>query len=344
MTLNPLRAWNAFWFAPVSARPLGAFRVLVGALALCHLGLLSFDLDHWLTDRGLMAGADAREVAGPFRPSVLQWVQDPASVRTFVAATAVAGVLFTVGWRTRVMGVLLYFGLLSIHHRNISTNCGPDNLLLIMVFYLMLGPSGAAYSLDARRAARRRGTAAEPLILPWAQRLIQLQLSLIYFDTAVLKCNGATWLGGTAMHFVLNNPEVGRFDLSALCQYPLLINLLTHAALAVEFSLAFLLWFRPTRAWAAVAGVMLHVGVLFTVNVPLFGELMTASYLTFLTPGELDTLLRAVNPVRRFRRRPAVRAALPGRVDPAHLPAGPHEFRPVGSDTGSAGRPLSAPS
>ena len=28
-----------------------------------------------------------------------------------------------------------------------------------MAFYLMLSPCGAAYSLDARRAARRRGTA-----------------------------------------------------------------------------------------------------------------------------------------------------------------------------------------
>ena len=25
--MNPLRAWNTFWFRPVSARPLGAFRV-----------------------------------------------------------------------------------------------------------------------------------------------------------------------------------------------------------------------------------------------------------------------------------------------------------------------------
>lgn len=328
--MNPLRAWNAFWFRPVSARPLGAFRVVVGLLALTHLGLLSFELDHWLTDRGLLRGDEARVFAGPLRPSPLQWVQDPVSVRVFVAATAAAAVLFTVGWRTRVMSVLLYAGLLSIHHRNIATNCGPDILLLLMVFYLMLSPCGAAYSLDARRVARKRGTEAEPLIVPWAMRLIQLQMCLIYFDTAVLKCNGSTWLGGTALHFVLNNAEFSRFDVSALCQYPVVVNLLTHGGLFIEFALVFLLWFRPTRVWAAAAGLLLHAGVLVIINVPLFGELMTACYLTFLAPDELDALLRAVNPFR-WPRRPVAAAVLPGRVDRAEDLRGPHAGIPVGT-------------
>ena len=267
--MNPIRAWNVFWFRPVSARPLGVFRIVIGVLALGHLALTAADLNHWLTDRGLLLGDEARLLAGPWRPSILQWVQNPVSVRLFMAATAVVAVLFTVGWRTRINGILLYLGLLSIHHRNILTNGGPDNLLMVLVFYAMLGPSGAAYSLDARRAAKKRGgTPAEALILPWAQRLIQLHLSLIYFDTSVLKCAGSTWLGGTALHFVLYNREFGRLDLTALCQYPILINLLTHAALLAEFALGILLWFRPTRKVTALVGVGLHFSILFMVNRP----------------------------------------------------------------------------
>jgi hypothetical protein len=322
--MNPLRAWNTFWFQPISARPLGAFRIVVGILTLAQLGFLSVDLDYWLTDRGLLQGAEARELAGPLRPSPLQWVQDPASVRTFFAATAVVATLVTFGWHTRVMSVLLYLAILAILHRNIPTNCGPDNLLLIMVFYLMLSPCGAAYSLDARRVARRRGTEAEPLILPWAQRLIQLQLCMIYFNTSILKCNGSTWLGGTALHFVFNNNELRQFDLSFLTAYPILINVMTYVALAVEFALAFLLWFRPTRRWIAVLGVLLHGGVLMMVNVPLFGELMTASYLTFLAPDELASLLRAFNPRHWFRSRTESPVIVPGRVDVPQSVRGPH--------------------
>ncbi len=329
--MNPLRAWNAFWFAPISARPLGLFRIVVGMCMLYQLALLSVDLDYWFTDQGILQGTDARVLAGPWRPSPLQYFQDPVSVRAFFAATTVVAVLVTIGWRTRAVSLLLFLMNLSLHHRNIPTNCGPDNLLHLMLFYMMLAPSGAAYSLDARRIAKRREAPAEPLIVPWAQRLIQLHLCLIYFDTAVLKCNGATWLGGTALHWVLQNHELGQFDWSWMCQYPVLISVMTHASLLTEFLLAFLLWFKPTRPYLIVAGLMLHGTILFVINVPLFGELMTAAYLTFMTPAELDSVARVLNPRRWFGR--AVEEfeppRFPGRFDPAHALPGPHETVPV---------------
>lgn len=329
--MNPIRVWNSFWFQPISARPLGLFRVLMGLIVLAHLALLSADLDYWLTDHGMLQGNESRLIAGPLRFSALNWVQDPTSVHVFFAGTVVIASLFTLGWHTRVVSVLLYLAILSIHHRMVPTNCGPDNLLLLLIFYLMLAPSGAAFSLDARREARRRGTLAEPIIAPWAQRLIQLHLSLIYLNTAVLKCNGSTWLGGTALHFVLNNAEVRRFDFTWLCQYPLILNALTQGALFLEFALAFLLWSRATRPWIACAGLALHAGILPMINVPLFGEMMTAAYLTFLSPEEFDKLLHSLDFRRLFPARRQAAAVLPGRFDEPH-PAhhGPHA--PVEAD------------
>ena len=52
--MNPLRAWNTFWFGPISARPLGAFRIAFGVLALANLAFLTADFDHWFTDAGLL--------------------------------------------------------------------------------------------------------------------------------------------------------------------------------------------------------------------------------------------------------------------------------------------------
>jgi hypothetical protein len=65
--MNPLRAWNTFWFRPISARPLGAFRIVFGLIILANLGLISVDLDYWLTDQGLLQGTEARLLAGPWR-------------------------------------------------------------------------------------------------------------------------------------------------------------------------------------------------------------------------------------------------------------------------------------
>ncbi len=322
MNSRLLRPWNRFWFAPIDARPLGAFRVAFGLLAICNLLFLTVDFDYWLTGLGLLRGEEALQLAGPMRPSILLWLRDPISARVVWGLTMAFAVGLTLGWRTRLMSILFYFGMLSIHHRNLLTASGADSLLMCMAFYLMLSPCGAAYSLDARREARRRGYApADALIVPWAQRLIQIQVACVYLVTVILKLNGGTWLDGTAMHFVLTNREVGRFDFSFLTAYPVAINILTYGGLAVELSLAFLLWVKAARPWVIAAGLLLHAGILLIINIPIFGELTTAGYLVFLSPGEWDWLRRRLDVLGWFARLRAKVMSSPYRL-PAAGPIG----------------------
>lgn len=297
-TLNPIRAWNRFWFAPVSARPLAVFRVAFGLIVLAHLALLWPDAALWLSDAGYLQGTEARELAGPLRWSPLQIWQDPRAVGLVMGVTGLAAIGFTVGAWTRVCGIVQYAGLLAIHHRNMLTISGADALLMITAFWMMLAPAGAVWSLDARWRRRKTGVWAEALIAPWAQRMIQVQLSVVYFMTAFEKTRGKSWTDGTALYHVLSNREVRRWTFG-LTEHLTAISALTFGTLILEFALAFLLWFRATRCWVALAGVMLHVGIMLTVNIPLFGELMTATYLVFFTAGELNSIGRVVWPWRR---------------------------------------------
>ncbi len=300
---HPLKVWNRFWFAPVSAKPLGAFRILFGLIAVFNILLLFVDTDYWFSNRGILQGSEARELAGPYRLSLLHWFQDPTSVRVALVSTMAAAVGLALGWHTRIMSILFYLGMLSIHHRNIATASGADVLVMVTAFYLMLSPCGAAYSLDALRARKKRGgTLADALIIPWAQRLLQIQVCILYMTTSLFKAGGASWLNGTALHFVLCNREVGRIDFSALAAYPLLVNVMTYCGLATEFCLAFLLWSKAARPWVIPAGLALHGGILFVVNIPVFGELTTALYLVFLTSAEWETLRTRFNPLGALRR------------------------------------------
>jgi hypothetical protein len=294
--MNPIKAWNRFFFGPISARPLGAFRIVYGIIILCYLALMTVEFDYWYTGAGLLQGTEAREAAGAFRLSPLQYVNDPTLAHVFLAFTFAVAIGFTLGWRTRLMGVLLYLCMLSLYHRNVSGSGGPDAVPMIMSFYMMLCPCGAAYSLDARREARRRGTAAEPLMIPWAQRLLQMQICLIYFQSTIIKCQGPLWLNGTTVHYILFLKEFRELDMEWLANFPLLINAMTQGAIMFQFALAFWLWFKPTRRWAIMAGLMLHVGLKPILNIPGFGETMMATYLVFLAPDELDALLRFVDP------------------------------------------------
>ena len=214
------------------------------------------------------------------------------------------------------MAVATYLGLLTIHHRNLATASGADVLMVVVAFTLMLSGCGDAYSLDARRRARRLGVEAEPLVSPWPQRLIQLQVSTVYFVTAALKASGPTWQDGTALHYVLSNDEVRRFTFG-LTAYPLATNAMTYGALLMEFALAFLLWVRAARPWIMPMGLALHVAICLTVNIPVFGEIITACYLLFLTPEEFTALGRRLDP----------RGWLPSREAGAVASRGPHGAR-----------------
>jgi hypothetical protein len=113
------------------------------------------------------------------------------------------------------------------------------------------------------------------------------------------------------VHYVLFNREFAQFHLEWLAGYPLVINVMTHGAMLVQLALAFWLWFRPTRRWAILGGLLLHAGLRPVLNIPGFGELMCATYLTFLDADEVAALLRALDPrawlARLGLRRPGLR-------------------------------------
>ncbi len=301
--IHPLRAWNRFFFQPTSARPLGAIRILYGLLAMANLAFCAVDLELWYTDQGLIQGDAIRAIAGRFQHSPLHYLQDPASIRAAFAFTAAAAFFLTIGLRSRLMSILFYLGMLSIQMRNTMSSSGADVLMMTFAFHLMLSPCGAAYSVDAWIERRKRGGAeAEALMLPWTLRLIQVQISLIYLVAGVLKAGGAYWQNGTALHYVFTNTEVRRLDLSFLCEYPTLINLMTYGAVLGELMLAFFLWFRACRPFVLWVGVLLHLGILISINIPCFGEAMWIGYLAFLTPPEFNNLVAAIDVRRMFRR------------------------------------------
>ena len=218
------------------------------------------------------------------------------------------------------MGVLLYAGLLSIHHANIQTDSGADVLLMLVAFLLMLSPCGSACSLDAVRRDRKLGGPSSALVAPWTQRLIAIQVTVVYFCTAMLKARGESWSDGTALHYILNNAEARRFTLG-LTAYPTVLSAMTLGAMYLEFALTFLLWVRAARPFMIASGLALHAGIALTVNIPIFGELIVACYLAYLSPTEWG---RSPGPSTRGdcggppSTCPAV---MPGRADRGHAAA-----------------------
>jgi hypothetical protein len=301
--------WDRFWFAPQSTAALGIVRIAYGLLILGWTISVLPDIGVWYSD----AGVDPTWSGDDTSVTLLRWWDSPLAVAILWAIMLLAAVCLTVGARTRLAAILVFVALLSFHRRNPDVNNGGDILLRLLAFYLMLAPAGAALSYDRWR--RQRETFWQsPARAPWALRLIQIQVTVLYLSSLFHKVRGELWSDGTAYGYIVQLTDVQRLPLpDFVADSLLLVNLLTFGTLAVELTLAVLVWNRRALPWVMAAGVALHLGIEITMALGFFALVAMVSYLSFIPPDVADRLVAWVRgrweARRRISLRPKVTAA-----------------------------------
>lgn len=240
-------------------------------------------------------------------------VSDPNTMMVVHLGILAIMVLFTAGFCTRVTSVLTWLAALCYIHRSQQVLFGMDTMMSILLFYLMIGKSGAALSVDRwiqkRRAIRasiercgsiddrtRAFLAAPPpsALAGLAIRLIQVHFCFIYLASGLSKLKGAAWWDGSAIWDVMVNPEF------TLLRYPWYewavrqlaeVKPLYHAfitggawfTLFLEIAFPFLVWtrWRPFMVWCAL---LLHAGIGILMGLNLFELMMMAMLLAYI-PG-----------------------------------------------------------
>jgi hypothetical protein len=184
-----------------------------------------------------------------------------------------------------VVAVLAYLATLSYVHRAPSSLFGLDQINVMLAVYLMLGPCGGRYSLDALWRRRRRNFEVPVSISAnLAIRLIQIHMCVIYFFAGARKLTGASWWDGSAMWLSVGNLEYQTLDLTWLAHWPLLGAFLTHLTVWFEISYFALVWPRLTRPVYLALAVLMHLGIAFCMGMITFGLAMLIGNLAFVTP------------------------------------------------------------
>jgi hypothetical protein len=238
--------------------------------------------------------------------SIWFYVTDPIWMRVVHGGVLLILFLFAIGFCTRVTSVLAWLAMLSYIQRAPTTLFGMDTMMIILTLYLVIGPSGAAFSVDrllarnrARRLAQRLHQAAEvPEAEPsvsanLALRLIQVHFCIIYLAAGLSKLQGSAWWNGTAVWGTMANYEFCplRFRLYAdalrtLAQHRWLWELVTTGetlfTLVFEISFAFLIWKRSLRPLFIIGAVLLHLGIALCMGLVAFSLIMLTGVLAFV--------------------------------------------------------------
>ena len=305
--------WERFWFEPSSTSTLAVVRVAFGlVMTAWTLSLVPHLMD--LFGEDAIVSTQPRLGDGVW--GVLDVVESDAAVIAVFATLLVASVCLTVGFLTRIAAVLVFVGVVSFERRNVYVFNSGDSLLRAFALYMMLAPAGASLSVDRWRKAKDRFWEF-PLRAPWALRLFQIQISVIYISTVWSKVRGTTWNDGTAVSYALRIEDLERFPVpSFLAESLTIANLMTYGTLALELSLGVLIWNRKVRPYVIALGIGMHLSIEYQIRVGFFAGGMLTGYLAFVPPERMNAVVLAVRErlTRRDPKLPKLRT----------IPAEPH--------------------
>jgi hypothetical protein len=306
------KSWERFWFEPESTAPLVLVRVAFGILVLAWALTLAPDLLTFVGPHGMVP--DAPHLGSPGLWTLLGPLDSNAAAIALYSALVAAAVALVVGFQTRLAALIAFVVLTSFERRNVYVTNSGDELVRIIALILFLAPAGAAVSIDRWR--RRQPLSTFPTRSPWALRLLQVQVSVLYLAAVWDKVRGVTWNDGTATSYALRLDDIARFQLPhAITQSELVSNFMTYGTLGVEFAIGTLVWNRRLRPYVLLAGVGLHLSIDLTMRIGFFSGAVLVAYLAFVPSERAERVIHGVR--TRAERLAAAARGLAGVSAPA---------------------------
>ena len=278
----------------IDTRSLALLRVSLALLVLVDLALRSRELVAFYTDAGVLPtwaavqwlGAQSRFVVHTY--SGAAWFQASLFVLTGAAALAML-----MGYRTRLATAITWFLVASLQARNPTLANGGDNLLRIMLFWAILVPLGAQWSVDRARS----GEPAPKIAVSVGTFAIQIQLCLMYWFTAALKWHPVWFETYTATEIALNVDHLTTSLGRVLLAFPDMLRGLTAFTIWLEIVGPILVWSPvwtgPLRFLTVLAFVLFHLmGLAPSLYIGLFPWVCAAAWFVFLPSWMWDRLQR----------------------------------------------------
>jgi hypothetical protein len=297
------RSWNRFFFRKQSPIPIALFRIAYGLLVIATVLSLRPDWFEWYGGHAWVSLSTMQTVEPGTRLNLFTILpQSDGWIDAFFWFFLGSAMMLAAGFLTRINSVIVFLCLTSIHQRNLFITHGGDTFLRLAGFFLMFAPAGAALSVDRlmRIWRRKRGEEDAPgrprPQRPWAQRMIQIQLVLLYFAAFCSKIKSPAWLDGTALYYVYHLESLHRFRVPAWFLYPAMLKLESRSAMAIEFSLAVLIWVKDLRYFLLALGMLFHLFLEYSLNVSLFEWDVLSAYILFVDPTDVS---RAWNRMRQ---------------------------------------------
>ncbi|MBP7578935.1 MAG: HTTM domain-containing protein [Candidatus Obscuribacter sp.] len=286
--------WRDFWFAPEGTLTIGIYRILYGILilqiALVHL---NGRFSEWYGNQAVIPLPTVIKHFWYNEPRFDLFLLFPQTEPTFTIfyfVLVLSAFCLTFGLFSNFSAMLVWLLLLSMHHQDPYNINGGDAFLRAVGPFLALSHCGDHFSLDAI-IDKKRGITRPERRAPWAQRLIQVQLALVYWQTFVCKVSGGQWLDGTAVYYATRLDDMLRFPLPLVSDYRPMFTMATWFTLIIEFFGFTLIFVKECKYFVVIGLIALHLGIEYMINLPVFEWAFIFALFTFVESNHVQILL-----------------------------------------------------
>lgn len=281
-----MKIWNNFWFGNDDAYYPALFRLVFSLIILTMYSLRHLQVSFYYFQDGFLPLQNLAYILPEFyKPTFFWFPQSDIAVVVMHSCFLVGIFVMALGVFGRWFQVLILALHLMFIYRNPMVIYGADIVSSFWLFYLCLMDTRQHFSILKyfRKAPIKIGPMGH-MLNSCGQRLVQIQLCIIYGYTGMEKLKGGPWWDGTALWPAMANSQLALMDFSFILNFPLFIIFGTYFTLIFEIYFPALIWPQKLRPWVLFAGVMFHMMIGVTMGLVFFSLVMSSAYLLFIPP------------------------------------------------------------
>jgi len=284
-----IEVWNNIFFKEVSNINIGYFRIIWGVLLLTYTSQDFFNIHDLYGDYAIISLPSTLEHFSFSHLNIFQYlgVKKPI-VFSMMIIYIVSIISFTLGYKTKSSLILIITLMVSFHQRNIWLLSSSEVLIRTITILIFFTHAEKALSLDAFFKNKYSKNPFPSHSNPWAFRLIQIQLSVVYLLTVWHKLKGETWVDGTALYYATRLDEFKNLPVPYVFDSIFFLRLGTWLTLLTEFSLGLFIWIKEARKFLIYIGIFFHLFIEYSMNIPFFEYVMCLLILSHLKSSEYE--------------------------------------------------------
>ncbi len=275
-------------------RSLALFRISLALIFLYDIAVRFGHREVFYTDDGVLSRVTYIDMLQlPWKFTLLTLNGSIEFVNLLLAIGIIAGVMFLLGIRTKIAGMICWILLMTFHERHPLISHGGDNLLRLLFFWGHFLPLNAKFSFDS--ILSKSEAPKSNLISSIFTFSYIMQVCFVYIFTSLYKLDPSWTKDFTAVYYTLHLDIFAKPLGIWISQFDIVTKFLTAMTMLIE-SFGVLLLFIPIknhifRMNAIILFIGLHFSIWMTMQLGVFAPACIAAWLALLPSEFWDILL-----------------------------------------------------